>query len=171
MESEVDAATAQAEGGTPGSTLIDRADTALEGMAPEVEAAPPGLTLLPSLLDIPEPAVDSPRIWDVLDAWRATIRTVATLEEGSAAWYECQAELVGLRALYHRLFDEEAALADVPRRLALVGRPWFERFEDGGTSGHGRTGDGARPGADAGPGADARPGAQSDDQPRVDPGA
>lgn len=41
----------------------------------------------------------------VLEAWRAAERELVSLAERDADWRRVHAELVGLRALHHRLFD------------------------------------------------------------------
>ena len=44
------------------------------------------------------------RICDVIAAWRAADRELAGLVEGDPGWARVHDELVGLRALHHRLF-------------------------------------------------------------------
>jgi hypothetical protein len=50
-------------------------------------------------------------ICDVLNAWRAAERELASLVEGRPDWDRVHAELVGLRALHHRLFEARMAAA------------------------------------------------------------
>jgi hypothetical protein len=54
----------------------------------------------------------TPPICDVIAAWRAADRELAGLVEGNAEWNRVHAEMLGLRALHHRLF--EARMAEFP---------------------------------------------------------
>lgn len=124
MESEVAGTPLMAEGGGSARTLV------LERPAVEVGVSGPTLVVPPvaspgseSPVAPPASANPNPRIWDVLTAWREAARSIAAIEPDSTGWYARHAELVGLRALYHTLFEEAAAAADAPRRLVLVGRP------------------------------------------------
>ena len=54
-----------------------------------------------------------PPICDVIVAWRAADRELAGLAEDDPEWNRVHAELVGLRALHHRLF--EARMGESPR--------------------------------------------------------
>ena len=47
----------------------------------------------------------TPRIDDVIAAWRTADRELARLAEDDPEWEVVHAELVGLRALHHRLFE------------------------------------------------------------------
>lgn len=132
MESEVEGTPLTAEGsGSAGTRVLER---------PGVEAGVPGPTLVapsdappvaqpvaPPARELQAPSAASanlnPRIWEILTAWRAAIRAIATTEPETSAWYARHAELVGLRALYHALFDKAAAAPVAPRRMVLVGRP------------------------------------------------
>jgi hypothetical protein len=51
----------------------------------------------------------TPPIHEVIAAWRAADRELAGLVEGDPDWNRIHAELVGLRALHHRLFDARMA--------------------------------------------------------------
>lgn len=135
MESEVTGAPLMAAGsGSAGTLVLERPGVVHDasGTAP----GPPGRSgAAPSVLPSPTPVdggpedarfgqkSSDPRIWEVLAAWRAAIRAIATTEPDTSAWYARHAELVGLRALYHALFDEVAAGALPQRRMVLVGRP------------------------------------------------
>lgn len=145
MESQTEGAPLTAEGSESAGTLVlERPGVALDDafgagigpLGPTVAAPSGGSSAAPSVASssaapvggAPEDArprqtpVD-PRIWEVLAGWRAAIRSIAIVEPDSSAWYARHAELVGLRALYHTLFDEAAAAAIPPRRMVLVGPP------------------------------------------------
>lgn len=47
----------------------------------------------------------------VLMAWRAAERELNEIHEGSPEWSRVNAEIVSLRAAYHRLFEERSQLA------------------------------------------------------------
>ena len=47
----------------------------------------------------------SPAICDVVAAWRAADRELAGLVEDEPEWNRVRAEIIGLRALHHRLFE------------------------------------------------------------------
>jgi hypothetical protein len=47
----------------------------------------------------------SPAICDVVAAWRAAERDLADLVENEPAWNRVRAEIIGLRALHHLLFE------------------------------------------------------------------
>jgi hypothetical protein len=64
------------------------------------------LILLPPLKQAVVPAVPTLRIWEVLAAWRAAEREMSSISDDSPEWPRVHAELVGLRAAYHRLFQE-----------------------------------------------------------------
>jgi hypothetical protein len=64
------------------------------------------LILLPPLKHAVVPAVPTLRIWEVLAAWRAAEREMSAIPDASPEWPRVHAELVGLRAAYHRLFHE-----------------------------------------------------------------
>lgn len=70
------------------------------------------------------------RIWDVLAAWRAAVRSIATAEPDTTVWYERHAEIAGLRALYHARFAAAGEAAIPPRRMVLLDPP-----RAGGTEG------------------------------------
>jgi hypothetical protein len=83
-----------------------------------------------------EPAIDHPEttlsIREVLTAWRAADRELGEVSQGSPEWPAIHANLVSLRATYHRLFDEcrdrgrlenEARMTELGRYITGVGRP------------------------------------------------
>jgi hypothetical protein len=47
----------------------------------------------------------SPAICDVVAAWRTADRELAGLVENEPEWNRVRAEIIGLRALHHRLFE------------------------------------------------------------------
>jgi hypothetical protein len=51
----------------------------------------------------------TPSIQQVIAAWRAADRELALLVEGDLEWNRICAELIGLRALHHRLFEARMA--------------------------------------------------------------
>lgn len=55
---------------------------------------------------VPAPKI---RIWDVLAAWRAAERELGQVADGSPEWPRLHANVVGLRASYHRIVDERSA--------------------------------------------------------------
>jgi hypothetical protein len=58
---------------------------------------------------VPVTAADAAlRLCDVIAAWRAADRELAGLTDADPEWSRVHAELVGLRALHHRLFDMRA---------------------------------------------------------------
>ena len=65
-------------------------------------------------------AVAERRICDVLIAWRAADRELASLTEADPEWSRVQAEIAGLRALHHRLFDLRAGQRTHERETASV---------------------------------------------------
>lgn len=66
-----------------------------------------------------EPEHATPRICDVIAAWRAAERRIAELVEGDPDRDRLQAELVGLRALHHGLF--EARMRHWPTEVSCPG--------------------------------------------------
>jgi hypothetical protein len=66
------------------------------------------LELMPGIATRAEtgPTPAAPRIWDVLAAWRAAERSLAGTSVDSPDWPRMRADLIGLRAAYHRLFHE-----------------------------------------------------------------
>lgn len=85
----------------------------------------PQLTLLPRVATRVDPehpnVVQS--IWDVLASWRAAERDLLRIGPDSPDWPRIHAEFVGLRAAYHRLFNERLrptrAASISPRRRTL----------------------------------------------------
>ena len=121
MESEADGSTGQ----VAVVEVVER---------PPAQADASGLTLIRLLPGDADPVAEPHRTWDVLAEWRAAERSLAALSPDSPDWNEAHAQLVGLRARYHSLFSETAAAAVSPPRMALVGRPWFDRFESAGAA-------------------------------------
>jgi hypothetical protein len=74
-------------------------------MATWVEAPVDGLET--EVTDVVAGDGGMPRIDEVIAAWRAADRQLAGLVDNDAERNRVQAELVGLRALHHRLFDVE----------------------------------------------------------------
>jgi hypothetical protein len=77
----------------------------------------------------PTPAADVPQqIFAVVNAWRAAERVLDGLVVDSPPWNRVHAELVGLRALHHRLFDARVAAAaghgEGPIRPVLTMMAW-----------------------------------------------
>lgn len=68
----------------------------------------PILKLMPAAAPVAEAerSAGGLRIWDVLAAWRAAERELADTPLESTDWPRVHADLVGLRAAYHRLFQE-----------------------------------------------------------------
>jgi hypothetical protein len=65
----------------------------------------------------------APRICDVITAWRAAARELAELAATSPDRDRLHADLVGLRALHHHLFDQ--CLSEWPRgRIAATRLPF-----------------------------------------------
>ena len=62
---------------------------------------------------------ETPHLWDVIAAWRAADRELAAMTQDDPDWNRVHAELVGLRALHHRLFDARAR-HETSRREAAV---------------------------------------------------
>ena len=60
-------------------------------------------------------------IADLLAAWRAAERQLDSIPEGSPAWVECHATVVGFRAAYHQLVNERL---DRPPRSGLRVAGW-----------------------------------------------
>jgi hypothetical protein len=56
-----------------------------------------------------EDEVATPPIHQVIAAWRAADRELAGLVEGDPEWNRIHAELIGLRALHHLLFEARMA--------------------------------------------------------------
>lgn len=132
MEAEVAGAPLIVEGsGSAGTMVLERPGVVLDQEF-EPTSGPPGPSLAvpsaalfgrgPEDADPGQTRADPP-IWEVLAQWRAATRALAATELDTSAWYARHAELVGLRALYHALFDEAAAAAISPQRMVLVGPP------------------------------------------------
>jgi hypothetical protein len=84
-------------------------------------------------------AAEPQTVFAVVTAWRAAQRTLDRLAEGSPEWNDVHAELVGLRALHHRLFDArllaDAGHGDGPARPTLTMMAWGPTWMPGrGTS-------------------------------------
>jgi hypothetical protein len=72
----------------------------------------PMLTLVAPLQPAVRPLATTLRIWDVLAAWRTAERELAETRTTNPDWPRLHAELVGLRAAYHRLFHERMNSSD-----------------------------------------------------------
>jgi hypothetical protein len=87
---------------------------------------------VPQPLDVPSlPASsrdEAQPIFAVVSAWRAAQRALDGLTESSPSWNRVHAEVVGLRALHHRLFEARLAAAagrgDGPVRPTLTMMAW-----------------------------------------------
>lgn len=79
----------------------------LDGLEPWAQVLPQ-LQLLPAITTPvdPEHPAAVPKIWVVLASWRAAERELATTTLDSPDWTRIHADLVGLRAAHHRLFQE-----------------------------------------------------------------
>ena len=64
------------------------------------------LMLLPPVEHAIERPTTKVSISEVLTAWRAADRDLNDILEASPDWPRVHAEVLGLRAVYHRLFDE-----------------------------------------------------------------
>ena len=94
---------------TPGATADFLRWARLDvDLKPWVQALP-RLTLLPGITAPIDPERPQPvlRIWDVLASWRAAERELARATLDSPELPRIHADLVGLRAAYHRLFREQ----------------------------------------------------------------
>ena len=93
---------------------------------PESTPNPPAAANAIAALDQPEP-----HLLDVIAAWRAADRELASLTEDDPDWNRVHAEVVGLRALHHRLFDaradhELASRDAMIARFADAAREWWQ---------------------------------------------
>jgi hypothetical protein len=107
-----------------GSASLDRETLPEAGEI--VPRAAPRAVDLPSL---PTPSTDAPQtIFAVVTAWRTAQRALDGLAESSPSWNRLHAEVVGLRALHHRLFEARLAAAagrgEGPVRPTLTMMAW-----------------------------------------------
>jgi len=101
-------------------------------LEPWTQALPP-LTLLPQVvtrIDPEHPHVDL-KIWDVLASWRSAERELAATTLDSPEWTRLHADLVGLRAAYHRLFNER--LRPTNQALTVAGAASIDSRTDAPT--------------------------------------
>ena len=97
----------------------ERVDWAsLDGELEPWTQALPQLTLLPEVVTRidPEQPLLVLKIWDVLASWRCAERRLAATTLDSRDWPRLHADLLGLRAAYHRLFNERLR----PTRAASI---------------------------------------------------
>jgi hypothetical protein len=78
----------------------------------------PDLALVPPVRLAVEQMETPVGIWDVLTAWRAAERELAGITLESPDWPRVHADLVGLRAAYHRLFNERLSSTHQVLRVA-----------------------------------------------------
>jgi hypothetical protein len=78
----------------------------------------PDLALVPPVRLAVEQIETTVGIWDVLTAWRAAERELAGITLESPDWPRVHADLVGLRATYHRLFHERLSSTNQVLRAA-----------------------------------------------------
>jgi hypothetical protein len=83
----------------------------LVGLQPQVLDLP-HLVLVPPLALVAEQLPTTIRIWDVLAAWRASEHELAVTSADNPEWPRIHADLVGLRAAYHRMFRERLNAPD-----------------------------------------------------------
>jgi hypothetical protein len=91
--------------------------TLAEGLEPRALELP-ALILVPPFRRAAVPAPPTLRIWDVLGAWRTAERELAETRIDNPDWPGIHAELVGLRAAYHRMFHERMNSTDSVSRSA-----------------------------------------------------